>query len=531
MNADFLDDVAQFRHDLRTQIGAVSGYAEMILDDAEGLTAELVEDLRSMVAAGRALLGVVERISAEGRGDQAERASLARATRHELVTTLSVIVDTARIIVRKTPRDMAWHTDLDRINSAALEAFNVIDRFEAGKKSHSSGRASQGYAEPIVHGLAEANILPPFLATSRVLVVDDTVVSLQLMRRQLELLGCKVSTASDGSAALSMLASGAFDLALLDLQMPDMSGDEILQRIRRHPKLKHLPVIMTSASNDFDAVVRCIQRGAEDFLPKPVNPVLLRARLCSALQRKHLLDVENDYRVRLQSEKQRVEQLLHAILPAQAVRELQASQRVQPRRHDRVAVLFCDICNFTAFSEKHQPEQILEYLQELYEHFEGICDRYGLEKIKTIGDSFMAVAGLENSVRSPVLRAIHCAQSMITLAPTLSAHWAVRAAINVGPVVSGVVGRAKFAYDIWGDTVNVAARIESQAKPGEVWLSQSVVDQIEDNFDTFPCGLIELKGKGSTPLYRMDGMIQNAIPDAEDYVAEACGAQEKEALS
>ena len=139
-----------------------------------------------------------------------------------------------------------------------------------------------------------------------------------------------------------------------------------------------------------------------------------------------------------------------------------------PRRFDEIAVLFCDVVDFTSYCDQHTPENVVSHLQALVESFETLALNHGLEKIKTVGDAFLATAGMFRDVSDPVLASVRCGLDMIEATNELSSGWKVRVGIHFGPVVAGVVGQRQFGFDIWGDTVNIAARIVGEAEPGTV---------------------------------------------------------------
>jgi class 3 adenylate cyclase len=253
---------------------------------------------------------------------------------------------------------------------------------------------------------------------------------------------------------------------------------------------------MISALDEIESVVRCIELGAEDYLPKPFNATLLRARIGASLEKKRLRDREVSYLEEIRTEKQRSDDLLNVILPAAAVRELKSAGVVQPRRYEGVAILFCDIVDFTAFCDRHRPEVVVGHLQTLVESFEEVAQSHGLEKIKTIGDAFMATAGLLHPNDFPLRAGLECALEMCAAAERIGPEWQVRAGIHCGPVVGGVVGRRQFLFDVWGDTVNVAARLVGAASPGTVALTESAWRGLGERYRVRSLGLIDIKGKG-----------------------------------
>jgi class 3 adenylate cyclase len=262
---------------------------------------------------------------------------------------------------------------------------------------------------------------------------------------------------------------------------------------------------MVSAVDDIETVLKCIQLGAEDYVQKPFNPDLLRARVEAALERKRLRNQEAGFLAQLQAEKTRVNDLLHSVLPRSVVSELKASGRLVPRRHDDVAVLFCDLVGFTEYCDRNAPEAVVGKLESLVEAFEAIVERHGLEKIKTIGDAFMATAGLLRYVENPAFAAAECGLAMAEAAKTHDSGWQVRVGIHQGPVVAGVLGKKSFVFDLWGDTVNVAARAAAEAEPGAVVVTGAMWPFLDGACQGRSLGRIDLKGKGKTELVRYLG--------------------------
>ncbi len=334
-----------------------------------------------------------------------------------------------------------------------------------------------------------------------VLVVDDNDDNRYTLTRRLKREGyTNLAVAENGRQAVDMLAGQRFDLVLLDIMMPEMDGYQVLAHIKSSQALREIPVIMISAVDEMDSVVRCIELGAEDYLPKPFNRVLLRARIGACLEKKRLRDREAAYLSQIERERQRADDLLHAILPAAAVSELKATDAVAPRRFEDVAVLFCDVVDFTPYCEKHSPEEVVGQLQAWVDANEGIVGRHGLEKIKTVGDAFMATAGLLQPVDDPALAGVRCGLDMAAAVRRLDSGWSVRVGVHFGPVVAGVIGHRQFMFDLWGDTVNTAARIVGQAEPGAVVVSDATWRQVKDRCRGRAFGFVDLKGKGRVEL-------------------------------
>ena len=283
------------------------------------------------------------------------------------------------------------------------------------------------------------------LADAALLVVDDNEDNRFTLSRRLRREGYRaISEASHGREALELLRSRRFDLVLLDIMMPEMNGIQVLEQMRADLALRDIPVIMISAIDELDSVVRCVELGAADYLQKPFNPVLLRARVGACLEKKRLRDQEAEHIARLEAERRRADALLRALLPPSAVQELKATGRVEPRRYEDVAVLFCDVADFTRYCEQNPPERVVADLQRLIARFEEIVEAHGLEKIKTIGDAFLATAGLLRYCEEPVLASVRSGLAMVEAAAMLEPHWQVRVGIHCGPVVAGIIGSREY---------------------------------------------------------------------------------------
>jgi adenylate cyclase len=349
--------------------------------------------------------------------------------------------------------------------------------------------------------------------TARILIVDDEPFNRDVLAQELELLEHDAVTALHGRDALDRLDTDAVDLILLDIMMPEMDGFEVLRRLKDDARLRHIPVIMISARDDLDSVVRCVELGAEDYLPKPFDPVLLKARIGACLEKKRWRDQEVAYLARIERQMQEIEhertradRLLHAILPPSAVAELKARDRVTPKRYEQVAVLFGDIVSFTAYCERDPAEEVVANLDHLTRACEKLVSAHGLEKIKTVGDCLVATANLLEPHADAVMACVRCAFAMAEAARTNPARWQIRVGIHVGPVVAGVVGGSKFTFDVWGDTVNVAARLSDLGEVGAVHLSDAAWRRLDGRARGQPLGPVAIKGKGAIEVCRCEGL-------------------------
>ena len=344
-------------------------------------------------------------------------------------------------------------------------------------------------------------------AEPAILVVDDNDDNRFTLMQRLKREGYgNVAFACNGREALDLLAERTFDLVLLDITMPEMDGYQVLTRLKADTMLRDIPVVMISAIDEIESVARCIGLGAEDYLAKPFNAVLLRARVAACLERKRLRDQEDVYNQQIETEKRRADELLYAMLPPGAVRELKATNEVRPRRYNEVAVLFCDIVGFTPYCDENPPEKVVEHLQALVGEFERIVRQHEMEKIKTIGDAFMATAGLFDRVPDPTFASLQCGLDMVTASRRIEPNWEVRVGVQFGPVVAGIIGKRQYVFDLWGDTVNMAARIAAQAGPGTVVTSGATWHRVRDRGRGRSLGFVDIKGKGRIELIECLGL-------------------------
>lgn len=351
--------------------------------------------------------------------------------------------------------------------------------------------------------------------TALVLVVDDNEMNRDLLSRRLKRQGFTVVMAEDGRQALETVRTQPFDMVLLDVMMPHMNGYQVLETLKADADLRHIPVIMISALDDLDSVVRCIELGAEDYLFKPFNPTLLKARIGACLEKKRLRDQEQAFLKQLQAEQEKSERLLLNVLPKPIADRLKQGQQTIADNFSEVTVLFADIVGFTELSAALTPTELVELLNQIFSKFDYLVEQHGLEKIKTIGDSYLVVGGLPTPRPDHAEAIANLAVEMQTAITQFSlpssavqqAPLTMRIGINTGPVGAGVIGTSKFAYDLWGDTVNTASRMESHGLPGEIQVTVTTYDLLKHHYLFQPRGTIEVKGKGEMQTYLLQGKL------------------------
>lgn len=351
------------------------------------------------------------------------------------------------------------------------------------------------------------------LMNAHILVVDDSKMLRMGITRALRKLGIKnIQEAVDGVDALERLNTETFDLMLLDMEMPKLNGLAVLSEMQNNTELKSLPVIVISGGESMDEIVACIEMGAEDYLPKPFSNVLLRARLTSSLEKKRLRDIEISQRKQLESqhikliqEQEKAELLLLNILPAQISDRLKSGEDRCADRHASVSILFADLVGFTKLSQGMTASQLVDMLHGLFSDFDEKVNQLGLEKIKTIGDCYMLVGGLpnprEDHATAVVTMGLHMLDVMQKFNALNNTDLSMRIGVHSGPVVAGVIGKHKFTYDLWGNSVNIASRMESSGSPGRVHISSQTSELLDDNFTLESRGIIPIKSLGDVATF------------------------------
>ena len=355
------------------------------------------------------------------------------------------------------------------------------------------------------------------LKEAELLVVDDSRMMRAALTRSLKGLGfTNISEAVHGRDAVNKLLEKPYDLMLLDMEMPEMNGREVLAAINLDSRLKGVPVIVISAAEQMELAVECIEAGAEDYLPKPPNLTLLRARVTTSLEKKRLRDLDKLRFAQLQAEKELVElekekseKLLLNILPVAIAGRLKGGEKTIANGHTTVSVMFADLCGFTALSRKTNPADLVTMLNGIFTAFDTIVERHGVEKIKTIGDCYMTVGGLpthrDDHARVVASASLEMVNALDQINKVNGTELQMRIGIHTGPVVAGVIGKIKFTYDLLGDTVNVASRMESSGMPGMVHISEQTEQELRGHFLLEERGFVECKGLGQVKTFFLKG--------------------------
>lgn len=320
--------LANLRHALRTPINAIIGYSEMLLEDAESKGyEESIPDLQKILKGGRELLTLVSDILDSTRDAMAQAEhdidAYGARLRHALRTPLNSVVGYTEMLLERTEEkgDGDFRSDLQKIDSSARSFLSLIEdvvnfsKIQAGERPEGDGSETLSSIREAVKTIrpVEEDSALQISGGGDLLIVDDNEISRDLLTRHLQRQGHHITVAENGRQALEMIQTHSFDLMLLDIMMPEINGYQVLQHLKNNETWREIPVIIISALGDLDSVVRCIEMGAEDYLFKPLNPVLLRARIGACLEKKRLRDHAREQQERLAELGENIAGLAHCV--------------------------------------------------------------------------------------------------------------------------------------------------------------------------------------------------------------------------
>jgi class 3 adenylate cyclase len=515
--------LAHVRQDFNAPVSAIIGYVEILIEDAPRYGLErFAADLGKMHEAGLGLQHLVDDLLDPGvlekRTDGSGYDDFESRLRHDLRTPITALKGYGEMLLEDAQEASAgtFVDDLQKVLNASKRLLTRVDKLvEFARREDIEPAAGLEPEAPLLTTLRRfahpqsGGTVGERMGSCRILVVDDHESNRDLLSRRLTRDMHHVVTAESGEKALALVDQQPFDLILLDLLMPGMSGYEVLERLKCDPRYSDLPVLMISALDEIDSAVRCIEAGAEDYLAKPFDPVLLRARVNACLEKKRLRDREKIILQQLRIEKEKSEALLLNILPAPIVARLNLGESMIADHVADATILFADLVGFTRLSTRFSATRLVQLLNMLFSEFDRLSVQFGLEKIKTIGDAYMLAGGLlapcPDHVEAVADMALAMRQAVEATSRRLAEPLQIRIGIHTGAVVSGVIGTHRFIFDVWGDTVNTASRMESQGVADEINVSSASCLRLRDKFVLEPSGVIDLAGKGPMEAYFLRG--------------------------
>ncbi len=329
-----------------------------------------------------------------------------------------------------------------------------------------------------------------------IFVVDDNEENLGLLKEMLSASGYLVFPFTRGKPALQAIRDYLPSLVLLDIQMPGMNGLELCRLLKEDEETAEIPVIFISGLGKSTDIISGFQAGGIDYITKPFHMDEVEARVGTHLA--------------LIAERKKTQRLLENVLPKKVIRELKEAGATEPQALDGVSILFADLVDFTRIAASMSARDLIGELNELFSVFDDIFERNDCERIKTIGDAYLAVGGSPTPGRDAAIRLVTAAtqvqaylrdRNRIFGGPNGERRWEIRIGIHTGEIVAGIVGRKKYIYDIFGDSVNTASRIQECSAPMRIGISQDTAELVKARFALEEREPIRLKGKGWTSLF------------------------------
>ncbi len=326
-----------------------------------------------------------------------------------------------------------------------------------------------------------------------ILIIDDNPTNQRGLKEILNGGGNNTLIANTVYEALAILRKKEVGILILNIDSPFFGGIELLQSLKDASNVRNVyKIVLTEHTASGAKLVKGLNEGAVDFIQKPFNPNLIKAKI-EVYKSMYYKD-------------QRIGQLLENIFPEKVLNDLNTNGKFSPKRIDNGVVMFTDFVGFSGKARKISPLKLLKKLEYYFSKFEAITEKYKVEKIKTIGDSYMALAGVNESESEPEIRmclaAIEIRDFMINEREVALAlnkdYWEVRIGIHTGPLVAGIIGSKKYSFDVWGDSVNIASRAEQESEPDRILITQNVYDKVHDHFVTAYHDNVEIKKRGGS---------------------------------
>jgi class 3 adenylate cyclase len=478
---------SRFRHDLFTSFGQMKGYADFILEDYQRLGANTPEPAPQLKILSAKLLAHARNWERDSDSIQSSE-TLAELCLPILDQILEIVQG-----LKHTPH--APIEDLARfhhaLNKAGVTLRNRGDL--APKIDHPSPTTQPQIGRP----------------QGTILIIDDDAGEQEMATRICEdagHVGVAVGSLEDG---IERALTQDYDAILLDWNMPGGGARTFLSRYHETNLAHRAPVILISAEGDSNVFIDAMRLGAVDFLQKPYDRKELIARLDYAVRTKLAEERLSNAMARLRREEESRRHLVLNIFPSHIAGRVMKGENPIADLAPDVGVLFVDIVGFTRLTLTTTPKDIIAFLSLTFEWMESLTSRYGIEKIKTIGDSFLAVSGLteERPIHLSMLAdfALHLLQYAKKIVTPAQIPLSLRMGLHRGPVIAGVVGKQKLGYDLWGETVNFAARLERLAQPDTILTSSEVFQSLDKDYTLTPAGQQEVKDLGQRQLFYIQG--------------------------
>jgi len=349
----------------------------------------------------------------------------------------------------------------------------------------------------------------------KILLVDDMSIIMDIIISHLETMGHQFIyyKASNGRDACKMALQLQPDLIIMDWEMPKMNGIDALNLLKRKEQTKDIPVIISSGFSDSINVQQALEAGAIDYIRKPIDPIELIARVRSTITLSTSFRALKQKQMELEEERYKVERILKGLLPENILNEIKETGTSKPKRYKNASVMFTDLVGFTKKTTCMSPKRLISELNDIFSSFDKIIKKYNCTRIKTIGDAYLAVSGLkennENHAKDLIHAAIDFRQFILERNIINPIKWEITTGINSGDVIGSLIGVENYLFDVFGENVNTASRIQSYCKPMKIAVSESTFKLTREEFSFESEGKVSLKGMKEIELFHVTDVFSN----------------------
>ncbi len=519
--------LSNLKHDLTNPINTILGYAELMIDYLkEGNDNQIIADVNKIHESGTLLFEKINTFFTYNKeGDHKYLREIINIPKLQFAirTPISTILGLTEFLREDVGDNLSDYSKdfnnflgkiyisgksiINQTNELSMYANYTLEEF---LKNYKSELYLNDVSLKLNKNIEDIEI--PF-KKGNILIIDDDKSNLELLDKIISQSIHNTHCADSARDALDILQDKKIniDIILLDLIMPEINGLELLQTIKADKALHHIPVIMLSGMDDLEATAECISNGADDFLFKPISKILLNARIINALEKKFFHDKEIKYQEQIKIEQEKSDKLLLNILPKSIAERLKNGESLIADDFEDSTVLFADLAGFTKLSSSISATDVVMQLNSIFSLFDNLLIKYSLEKIKTIGDCYMLVGGVPEPDSNHADSVARMALVMLNIIDQINTKTnqtlKVRIGINSGPVSAGVIGKEKFIYDLWGDTVNVASRMETYGSNDKIHVTHNTYLQLKDQYSFSKREKMDIPGKGEMKTYFLNGKI------------------------
>jgi len=498
----------KFKHDLKNPINAMIGYSEYIIEEIESDNYIVhINDINSIFKTSKNIHNKIESAFSDITLD--DYSIDIDEFQFDLRSSLCSAIGIIEIIKDKSDSDVLSGSSSEEFNDCIVNIYKscqtllgIVENIKIYIKKDVEKSQTKGLPSlPNNDYKSYRKKISTVKYSGNILIIDDDILNTKLMIKILQKIDHTVTAVHNADDALNIINKSTFDLILLDIIMPNTNGIELLHKIKNNNNYYDTPIIMLSALDDLDSIVDCINLGAADYITKPIDKILLNARINNCLEKKEYRDKEKKYLNKIREQEKKTNDLLLNIMPASIAERLKGGENNIADRFDEVSVLFADISGFTSYSSNISPKIIVEELNNIFSVFDDLVDKFNVEKIKTIGDNYMIASGIPYENRLHAETIVDLAFEMINVVSKINKNLDIKIGISSGEVVAGVIGKRKFIYDLWGDTVNVASRMEKYGMDNKIHISTNTYNLVKDKYTFSEKNIINVKGKGSMETY------------------------------